>query len=98
MPEFGHTIAGKSLPGKDYLETSPARPHQTSVRDLMTPAVFSVTPQTPAAQVVEELLALDVQRLFVIDNDGTLVGSIRARDVLSHLQPDTEWQRSEDRG
>jgi CBS domain-containing protein len=57
------------------------------VRDLMTPAVFSVTPETPADKVVEELLALDVHRLFVVDAAGVLVGVITTRDVLRRLRP-----------
>ena len=34
------------------------------VRDLMTPAVFSVSPDTPARQVVNEMVSLKVHRLF----------------------------------
>jgi CBS domain-containing protein len=56
------------------------------VRDIMTPAVFAVAPDTPAAKVVEQLLALKVHRLFVVEEDGTLVGVIGALDVLRHLQ------------
>jgi CBS domain-containing protein len=57
----------------------------TTVRELMTPAVFSVTPSTPAGIVIEQLLALNVHRLFVIDAAGVLVGVISATDVLWHL-------------
>jgi CBS-domain-containing membrane protein len=60
---------------------------QTRVRDIMTPAVFSVAPETPAAKVVEELLALKVHRLFVVDAAGVLVGVVSALDVLRHLRP-----------
>jgi CBS-domain-containing membrane protein len=58
------------------------------VRDIMTPAVFSVRPETPAASVVGQLLDLKVHRLFVVEEDGTLVGVITALDLLRHLQPD----------
>jgi CBS domain-containing protein len=58
------------------------------VRDLMTPAVFSVAPETPASKVVGEMLALQVHRLFVVDKSGVLVGVISAPDVLRHLQPE----------
>jgi CBS domain-containing protein len=61
----------------------------TRVRDLMTPAVFSVAPETPAGKVVGEMLALQVHRLFVVDNSGVLVGVISAQDVLRHLQPES---------
>ena len=56
----------------------------------MTPAVFSVTPQTPASKVVAEMLALHVHRLFVVDNTGVLVGVITALDVLRHLDLEPE--------
>lgn len=60
----------------------------TLVRDIMTPAVFSVGPGTPAAKVVEQMLALRVHRLYVVEEDGTLVGVISALDVLRHLRPE----------
>jgi len=56
------------------------------VRELMTPIVFAVSPETPAEQVVEQMLALKVHRLFVVDETGVLVGTISAIDVLRHLQ------------
>jgi CBS domain-containing protein len=55
------------------------------VRDLMTPAVFSVTPDAPAARVVGDMLDLKVHRLFVVDRDGVLVGVVSALDVLRFL-------------
>ena len=48
--------------------------------------VFSVTPQTPAARVVADMLALKVHRLFVVDEAGVLVGVISAVDVLQNLR------------
>jgi CBS domain-containing protein len=51
----------------------------------MTPAVFSVTPDAPAARVVGDMLDLKVHRLFVVDRDGVLVGVISALDVLRFL-------------
>jgi CBS domain-containing protein len=58
---------------------------RTPVRDLMTPVVFSVRPDTPARQVIEQMLHLRVHRLFVIDNDGILVGVISMSDVMRRL-------------
>ena len=55
------------------------------VRDIMTPAVFSVAPETAVGKVVEEMLALKVHHLFVVGSDGVLVGVISALDVLRHL-------------
>ncbi len=58
---------------------------RTRVGDVMTPVVFSVRPDTPARQVVEEMLHLRVHRLFVIDRDGVLVGVIAMSDILRRL-------------
>jgi CBS domain-containing protein len=58
----------------------------TTVEDIMTPAVFSVTPETPAAKVIQEMLALKVHRLFVVGPDRVLVGVISALDILRHLR------------
>jgi CBS domain-containing protein len=57
----------------------------TLVRDIMTPVVFSVTPEASAARVIEDMVALKVHRLFVVDKTGILVGVISALDVLRHL-------------
>jgi CBS domain-containing protein len=61
----------------------------TLVRDLMTPAVFSVSPETRAGKVVDQMLALKVHRLFVVDESDVLVGVISALDVLRHLHTDS---------
>src|SRR5262245_12905101 len=58
----------------------------TLVRDVMTPVVFAVEPDTPAAAVVEQLLGLKVHRLFVVDEAGVLTGVISSIDVLRHLK------------
>jgi CBS-domain-containing membrane protein len=60
---------------------------RTRVRDLMTPAVFCVAPEAPAAKVVHDLLGLNVHHLFVVDDLGILVGVISAMDVLRYLRP-----------
>jgi predicted transcriptional regulator len=57
-----------------------------TVAELMTPAVFSVVTDTPCRRVVEEMLALHVHRLFVVDDGGFLVGVISAMDVLRNLE------------
>jgi len=58
---------------------------RTRVRDIMTPAVFSVTPETPAEEVMEQMAGLKVHRLFVIGDEGVLVGVISALDIVRHL-------------
>jgi CBS domain-containing protein len=57
----------------------------TRVRDVMTPAVFSVVPDTPAATVIENMLKLQVHHLFVVDRGGTLLGVISSLDILRKM-------------
>jgi CBS domain-containing protein len=57
----------------------------TQVRNIMTPLLFSVLPETAATQVIEDMLAHKIHRLFVVGGDGVLVGIISAIDVLRHL-------------
>jgi CBS domain-containing protein len=59
---------------------------QTQVGDIMTPAVFSVAPDAPAAKVVHEMVTLKIHRLFVVDQEGTLVGVVSVSDILEHLR------------
>jgi len=61
----------------------PAEPPRA--RGLMTPAVFSVKLDISAARVAEHMVELNVHRLFVVDDDGILVGVITALDLLRHL-------------
>jgi CBS domain-containing protein len=75
--------AGESL--ADGFQVEQVDP--TPVRDIMTPVVFSVSPDTPARSVVEQILALHVHRLFVVDPDGALIGVISTMDLLRHLKP-----------
>jgi CBS domain-containing protein len=58
---------------------------RTRVKDIMTPVVFSVTPETPVRKVVQEMLGLVVHRLFVVDSSGVLVGVVSATDILRGL-------------
>ncbi|HJZ89786.1 MAG TPA: CBS domain-containing protein [Gemmataceae bacterium] len=53
---------------------------------LMTPTVFAVGPETPAAEVVSDMLRSKVHHLFVTDARGTITGVIAASDVLAHLK------------
>jgi CBS-domain-containing membrane protein len=62
----------------------------TQVHDIMTPFVFAVGPQTPAATVVEAMLALAVHHLFVADPQGDILGVISTIDVLRRLRPPAE--------
>ena len=57
-----------------------------TVADLMTPAIFAVSLDTPVQRVVSDMVGLRVHRLFVVDDDGVLVGVISTMDVLKHLK------------
>ena len=60
---------------------------KATVVDLMTPAVFAVSPETPVNRVVSDMVGLRVHRMFVVDADGILVGVVSTMDVLKHLTP-----------
>ncbi len=79
--------AGRASAEAEHVAGPAADP--TRVRDLMTPAVFSVAPDASAAKAVEEMLAMKVHRLFVVDANGVLVGVISALDVLGHLRTES---------
>jgi CBS domain-containing protein len=77
--------------GPLYFESAGlAEPERASdgaeVRDVMTPALFAVPPQTTVEDVAEQMVALNVHRLFVVDWSGVLVGVISALDLLRHLR------------
>jgi CBS-domain-containing membrane protein len=57
----------------------------TLVRDIMTPAMFSVSPNASAASVVEQMLELNVHHLFVVDAAGVVLGVIGTFDILRNL-------------
>ena len=59
---------------------------RTLVRESMTPVVFAVNPETASGRVIEEMLAMNVHQLFVVDNLGVLVGVITPMDILRHLR------------
>ncbi len=61
-------------------------PDDTLVTEVMTPAVFSVRPETSARSVVEQLLETGVHHLFVVDSAGVVIGVISPVDVLKKLQ------------
>jgi CBS-domain-containing membrane protein len=61
-------------------------PDDTPVTEVMTPAVFSVRPETSAQSVVEQLLEIGVHHLFVTDATGIVVGVISPVDVLRKLK------------
>lgn len=61
---------------------------KTTVSALMTPAIFAVAPDTPMHRVVGDMVGLHVHRLFVVSEDGVLVGVISTMDILRDLRPE----------
>lgn len=59
---------------------------RTLAREIMTPLVFKLPRTATAREVVEEMLARKVHHLFVVDDDGVLVGVISATDILRKLR------------
>jgi CBS domain-containing protein len=76
-----HTHNGEQLVGFQVEQVD-----TTTVGELMTPAVFSVQENDPCSQVIEQMLALNVHRLFVVDANQTLIGVISAFDILRRLR------------
>lgn len=54
---------------------------ETSVQDLMTPNPATTTPHEEARQAAQQMLYLDVHRLFVLDGEE-LVGVISQSDIV----------------
>jgi len=61
-------------------------PSTLTARDVMTPGVFSVMADAPARRVLEEMLAMRILQVFLVDETGVLVGSVSALDVLRALR------------
>jgi len=84
FPAAGPLYFEKAGPGG--VERLPDQHADIRVRDLMTPALFAVAPDAPAAKVADQMVALNVHRLFVVDHGGVLIGVITALDLLRHLR------------
>jgi CBS domain-containing protein len=83
LPEYD---GGRPLPRAYWDEFQIERVDTTLVRDVMTPAVFSIAETAPAVLAIAQMRDLKVHRLFVVDENGILVGVISAMDVLRHLE------------
>ncbi|HKB01692.1 MAG TPA: CBS domain-containing protein [Gemmataceae bacterium] len=62
-------------------------PDVTRVKDIMNPVIYAVRRDTPIPDVVIQLVKRRIHRLFVVDEDGSLVGVITTLDLLSRLAP-----------
>ena len=75
---------GEHLSGKSFeVEV----PDVTRVKDIMNPVVYAVRRQTHIHEVVSQLTKRRIHRLFVVDEDNSLVGVITTLDILSRLGP-----------
>jgi CBS domain-containing protein len=54
---------------------------ESVVRDLMTPRPATVAPETDVKEAAQQMLYLEVHRLFV-EEDGKLVGVISQSDIV----------------
>jgi predicted transcriptional regulator len=59
---------------------------QSLVCDVMTPAVFTLRTDSGAATVIQHMRSLNVHRIFIVDNDGILVGVVTALDLLRKFE------------
>lgn len=84
-PAFFYEQDLRSRKGKPVEGFQVENVDQTTVADIMTPALFSVRPGDPASKVVKDMVSLHVHRLFVVDEAGVLVGVITSMDVLKRL-------------
>jgi len=62
-------------------------PDVTRVKDIMNPVIYAVRRQTHIFEVVSQLVKRRIHRLFVVDEDNSLVGVITTLDILSRLGP-----------
>ena len=62
-------------------------PDVTRVKDIMNPVIYAVRRDSPIPDVVNQLVKRRIHRLFVVDEDGSLVGVITTLDLLSRLGP-----------
>jgi CBS domain-containing protein len=73
---------GEHLSGKSFeVEV----PDVSRVKDIMNPVVYAVRRTTHIHEVVNQLVKRRIHRLFVVDEDNSLVGVITTLDILSRL-------------
>jgi len=78
--------ASPTWPG--YSEIAPGHDAKrpVTVSEIMTRESCCVRLETPAVEVLEKFLALQVRRLFVVDGLGVLVGAVSTHDMLRELR------------
>jgi predicted transcriptional regulator len=53
----------------------------------MNPVIYAVRTTTHIYEVVSQLVKRRIHRLFVVDEDNSLVGVITTLDILARLSP-----------
>ncbi len=86
LPAFAGPVAYEEF---DLDEFQIEDADRTEVREVMTPAVFTIPALAPATRVIEEMCAMNVHRLFVVDASNVLVGVISTLDVMRRLEKKT---------
>jgi len=86
MPDFHHTIRTRTESG-DVLGTvfHNEHPDDKAVGEIMRAMVIAVPPEAPVSRVIALMLAENIHRVFVTDNDGKLIGVVSGVDILSRL-------------
>ncbi len=62
-------------------------PSHLTVRDLMTPHVYTAKPEQLLGEVAAFMLEHDIRALPVVDESGALVGIVTHRELLRHMIP-----------
>ena len=63
-----------------------ASPSEISVEEVMTGALYSVTPETDIQEALKTMQAHKVRRLPVIDPEGELQGMLSMNDITLHAK------------
>ena len=85
------SAAGPGHDGAELLGVSPAGKRAAfctcplTVGEIMTPSLVVVPRNASMAQVIRKMIARRVQRVFVIDATGALIGVISSLDALRAL-------------
>jgi CBS domain-containing protein/mannitol/fructose-specific phosphotransferase system IIA component (Ntr-type) len=63
-------------------------PSHLLVRDVMTPGILSIGPETRMGEAARLMVERDVRALPVVDDSGALLGMVTHRELLRYLIPD----------
>jgi CBS domain-containing protein len=63
-------------------------PGQVTVRDVMTPHVYTVKGEQTLGEVARIMVDRDIRAVPVVDDGGGLVGIVTHREVLRYLVPE----------